>query len=852
TDTTTFTAAYTITQGDIDLGSFTNQAIATGNPPTGPPVSDLSDESGTGPGDNGATVTPLPSAAALQLTKSITSTTEIFPYVYDIIYTIGVENTGNVTSSIIRVSDDLDAALTPGVIVLPPTVGVSGFAGTPTANAGYNGVTNTELLDGNPVLAPGASGTVVITVRVDFTNGYSTQGNTAYGSSDNVPGPVPSDDPSVTPGDGSDTNPTPVPVTDEDNDGAPDSAESAVNDRDGDGIPDARDYDPTGYFYCEETGGILNGALISITGPLGTQSGVGTSSNITIVRDGSSGFYQFHVSAPGTYSMSYVLPTNGSASTDRLAGGVLDVTSLLPDNPAVLGAGEIGATGLLSDSSATANPFFVVFDIEAGDPQVFNNNIPLKFCGAALLTANKQISSAPVLLPNGNTQITYLLSAENTGSMLVNNVSMIDDLDAAFGAGNHTITNLRLDSVPAGFTGVVNAGFDGAGSNQLFGTNGNLEPGETVSLELVVEVSVSNSGTYTNTIIAGGQSPLDGSAIPTNSASVDVDLITPGSLSGLQVTKTASRPTVRIGEVVSYTIRIENTDALARNNVELVDFMPAGFTYRPGSAAIDGVQIDPAQNGRRLVWPNQSIAANTTAVLTLSLGVGAAASEGEFTNLAWVEDPVNGNRISTIGKATVRREFEFVFDCGEIIGKVFDDKNRNGYQDDGEPGLPGVRVVTVNGVLITTDKHGRYNVPCAAIPDARIGSNFILKLDTRTLPTGYRVISENPRVVRLTRGKVTKLNFAASIHRVVRIDIDGSAFSAGKTQPGRKLLQGIDKLIDVLGSEQSVLRISYRGDGKRSLGKARLRAFSKLVLSQWKKSGGGYDLDIETRFVKRK
>ena len=68
----------------------------------------------------------------------------------------------------------------------------------------------------------------------------------------------------------------------------------------------------------------------------------------------------------------------------------------------------------------------------------------------------------------------------------------------------------------------------------------------------------------------------------------------------------------------------------------------------------------------------------------------------------------------------------------------------------------------VNGVLITTDAEGRYHVPCAAIPDAAIGSNFLLKLDPRTLPTGYQVTSENPRDVRVTRGKVTVLNFGAA------------------------------------------------------------------------------------------
>ena len=96
-----------------------------------------------------------------------------------------------------------------------------------------------------------------------------------------------------------------------------------------------------------------------------------------------------------------------------------------------------------------------------------------------------------------------------------------------------------------------------------------------------------------------------------------------------------------------------------------------------------------------------------------------------------------------------------LFDCSELIGKVFDDKNKNGYQDDGEPGMPGVRLATAKGLLVTTDQHGRYHIACAAIPNGQIGSNFILKVDENTLPTGYHLTSENPRVERLTRGKLS-------------------------------------------------------------------------------------------------
>ncbi|WP_201285405.1 hypothetical protein [Chelativorans xinjiangense] len=105
------------------------------------------------------------------------------------------------------------------------------------------------------------------------------------------------------------------------------------------------------------------------------------------------------------------------------------------------------------------------------------------------------------------------------------------------------------------------------------------------------------------------------------------------------------------------------------------------------------------------------------------------------------------------------------FGCSDVIGTVFDDQNGNGYQDAGEPGLPGVRLATVSGWLITTDAHGRFHVACANEEAGRIGSAFIMKLDARTLPTGYRLTTENPRVVRLTAAKTTKLNFGASIGR---------------------------------------------------------------------------------------
>ena len=67
-DNTTFTASYIITQTDLDAGQFTNQATATGTPPSGADVTDLSDD--TSNTENDPTVTTICNAASIALSQS--------------------------------------------------------------------------------------------------------------------------------------------------------------------------------------------------------------------------------------------------------------------------------------------------------------------------------------------------------------------------------------------------------------------------------------------------------------------------------------------------------------------------------------------------------------------------------------------------------------------------------------------------------------------------------------------------------------------------------------------------------------------------------------------------------------
>ncbi|MCT7374075.1 DUF6923 family protein [Chelativorans salis] len=322
----------------------------------------------------------------------------------------------------------------------------------------------------------------------------------------------------------------------------------------------------------------------------------------------------------------------------------------------------------------------------------------------------------------------------------------------------------------------------------------------------------------------------------------------PLAASDISVIKIAGLRAIRRGEQVPFTIRVTNNAGSFADGLTVIDTMPPGFRYVEGSATIDDEAVEPVVAGRQVRFEGLSLEGNGERDIRLRLQALSTAGPGEHTNRASAQD-VTGRRLGTEATAVVEILAEPVFDCGDIIGKVFDDQNGNGHQDAGEPGLPGVRVATVKGWLITTDAHGRFHVACADLPESRIGSNFIMKLDERTLPTGYRLTTENPRVVRLTAGKMTKLNFGASIGRVVRLDLEDAAFQPGDTELRPEWAAGIDQLIGVLAEERSVLRLSYfhSGDADAKLVKRRIGDLRNLIAERWRRRGGGYRLEIETR-----
>ncbi|MEX2963685.1 isopeptide-forming domain-containing fimbrial protein [Microbulbifer sp. TYP-18] len=321
----------------------------------------------------------------------------------------------------------------------------------------------------------------------------------------------------------------------------------------------------------------------------------------------------------------------------------------------------------------------------------------------------------------------------------------------------------------------------------------------------------------------------------------------------LSITKTAALLNVTRSQLVPYTITFGNTLSIPLTDLQLVDFFPAGFKYVAGSARLDGEPVEPVMNGLQLIWPDLRVEAEQTRELKLLLVVGSGVGEGKYINRARLFNQLSGQLASGEASATVRVVPDPTFDCTDVIGKVFDDKNRNGYQDAGEGGLAGARVVSVTGLNATADAHGRFHITCAVVPNADRGSNFVLKLDDRSLPSGYRLTTENPRVMRATRGKMVKFNFGASLHRVVRLDMAEAVFEPDSTGLRPQWRSRIDLLLEKLGEAPSVLRLSYLAENEDpDLVEARLQAIKAEIAADWARAHGDYELTIETEVFWRR
>ncbi len=122
-----------------------------------------------------------------------------------------------------------------------------------------------------------------------------------------------------------------------------------------------------------------------------------------------------------------------------------------------------------------------------------------------------------------------------------------------------------------------------------------------------------------------------------------------------------------------------------------------------------------------------------------------------------------------------------------------------------EEGLAGVRLATVEGLVIETDAKGRYHIAGVDGGFMERGRNFIVKVDAASLPSGTRFTTENPRVKRITQGLLSQFDFGVQLPQFAERTMVGAAFEiapeffTGGTTEIRAEFRGLfDELIETL------------------------------------------------------
>nr|WP_186175251.1 DUF11 domain-containing protein [Vibrio jasicida] len=521
-------------------------------------------------------------------------------------------------------------------------------------------------------------------------------------------------------------------------------------------------------------------------------------------------------------------------------------------------------------------------------------------------------SDKPEYTPDDDS-VTYYLAVTNQGDGNAANVRLTDEISELQNeAGNKVFTDWTIEGVEVDDSGSVIDRHTLPASEDLDLTvNLKSKKRNAFAFEVVGTLGKGLDDDITNTFTA---TETDGTQT-SDSVTTHIKKI-PDNSGELLLTKAALQDTAQVGDAVEYEVIVENNNESYFKNVTVEDRYPGGFKYILDTSEVvlsgpDGefgneddrvLTIEPSDTGK-LLFTSLNFDPGEKLRIRYLLRVSVGATFGDYINTA--VSKVDGLAVSNEDSAKVTVEPDKVFDTSSIIGKVFEDHNKDGFQADAtafdvelianlptqdyiagstivvrdgkelsvedeqdnghvisavqegvelgdlwghsinrtisetksvaiqfktrtresfdftvtsdggsriefdaqgqikfahesdkknglsaenlnvtrnlyrhgdaylweivienkgvyEDGIPGVKLMTVEGIVIHTDQYGRYHVPDQWVLNKK-GKNFLVKLDTDSLPTSMEVVSENPKVLRITPNKLTKFNF--SVHR---------------------------------------------------------------------------------------
>ena len=239
----------------------------------------------------------------------------------------------------------------------------------------------------------------------------------------------------------------------------------------------------------------------------------------------------------------------------------------------------------------------------------------------------------------------------------------------------------------------------------------------------------------------------------------------------IRITKTGDRATAEPGDTAIYRLSLKNTGDIGLNDIVVTDQFPLGFKFLPesvrGEIAGEQVTVTTQRNGSTVTFQTDAtIPVNGVLNIAYAATLTPDAMRGSGRNTASVNaERIDNNFAVEDGPAThlLKVRPGITSDCGTIIGRVFVDKNFDGEQQEGEPGVPNAVIFLENGNRITTDADGLYSVK-NVLPGKHTGVLDLNSLPGYTLAPNLKFKERNSqsRLVNLQPGGMVRMNFAVT------------------------------------------------------------------------------------------
>lgn len=213
----------------------------------------------------------------------------------------------------------------------------------------------------------------------------------------------------------------------------------------------------------------------------------------------------------------------------------------------------------------------------------------------------------------------------------------------------------------------------------------------------------------------------------------------------LELTKTADRVQVEVGDLINYQVEIHNASVAPLFDTVIVDTLPNSFSYAADTAQIKRngktESITPQVSGNVMRFNIGEVASGERFTITYRIRVGVNVRPGESFNTATGTGRFPSGEVIQTAPARVGVKVNAgMFSMRQfIIGRVFIDENGNQSFDKNENPVVGARIYLANGESVITDSQGMYNLPAVSE-----GSQSIA-IDPITLPQGYLLADNNTR-----------------------------------------------------------------------------------------------------------